>query len=196
LVTPLVTSASGQKMGKTEGNAVWLDAALTSPYDFYQYWVNVEDGDVAKFLRLYTFLPEDQIADLSSVEGEALREAKSVLAWEATKLTHGEEAATEARAAANVLFQRDVIAGAWADDPSLPTTEIPAADVEAGLTVADLFVRAGLASSRGDARRTAAQGGLAMNDERVEDVDQPFTGSDRALLLRAGKKRFRRVVVI
>jgi tyrosyl-tRNA synthetase len=196
LVTPLVTTASGQKMGKTEGNAVWLDAALTSPYDFYQYWVNVDDVDVAKFLLLYTFLPQEQIVELASVEGEALREAKAVLAWEATKLTHGEEAAIEARAAANVLFQRDVAADAWIDDPSLPTTVVPAADVEAGMTVADLFVRAGLASSRGDARRTAAQGGLSINDERVEKVDQPFGGSEGALLLRAGKKRFRRIVIV
>jgi tyrosyl-tRNA synthetase len=125
-----------------------------------------------------------------------LREAKAVLAWEATKLTHGEEAATEARAAATVLFQRDMTAGAWVDDPSLPTTKIPAADVEAGMTIADLFVRASLTSSRGDARRTAAQGGLSINDERVDDVDQAFSGSDIALLLRAGKKRFRRIVII
>jgi tyrosyl-tRNA synthetase len=196
MVTPLVTAASGEKMGKTEGNAVWLDAALTSHYDFYQYWVNVDDALVAKFLRLYTFLPEDQIAELTSVEGEALREAKSALAWEATKLTHGEKAADEARAAATVLFQRDPTAGAWVDDPSLPTTKIPSADVAAGMTIADLFVRAGLASSRGDARRTAVQGGLSINDERVDDVDQPFKSSENALLLRAGKKRFRRIVVV
>jgi tyrosyl-tRNA synthetase len=196
LVCPLLETTSGQKMGKTEGNSVWLDPAQTSPYDFFQYWMNVDDGDVVRFLRLYTFLPEEQIADLTSVEGEALREAKAVLAWEATKLTHGEDAASEARAAASLLFQRDVTAGAWIDDPSLPTTEIPVADVEAGLTIADLFVRAGLASSRGDARRTAAQGGLSINDERVDDVDQPIAHTNVPLLLRAGKKRFRRVVFI
>jgi tyrosyl-tRNA synthetase len=196
LVCPLLTTGSGQKMGKTEGNSVWLDPAQTTPYDFYQYWMNVDDDDVGRFLRLYTFLPEEQIAVLTTVDGEALREAKSVLAWEATKLTHGEEAATEARAAANVLFQRDLSTDAWIDDPSLPTTEISAADVEVGMTIGDLFVRAGLASSRGDARRTAAQGGLSINDERVEDVDQPFAGSDSPLMLRAGKKRFRRIVVI
>jgi tyrosyl-tRNA synthetase len=196
LVCPLLETSSGQKMGKTEGNSVWLDPAQTTPYDFFQYWMNVDDDDVAKFLQLYTFLTEEQIADLTTVEGEALREAKSVLAWEATKLTHGEAAATEARAAANVLFHRDLTADAWLDDPSLPTTEIPAADIRAGMTIADLFVRAGLASSRGDARRTAAQGGLSFNDERVVDVDQPFAGSASAMLLRAGKKRFRRIVVI
>jgi tyrosyl-tRNA synthetase len=196
LVCPLLTTSSGQKMGKTEGNSVWLDPAQTSPYDFYQYWMNVDDDDVARFLRLYTFLPEERIIELTSVEGEALREAKSVLAWEATKLTHGEAAANEARAATTVLFgNRDAAADGWVDDPSLPTTEIPAAEVDAGMTIADLFVRAGLASSRGDARRTASQGGLSINDERIEEVDQPFSGSERPLLLRAGKKRFRRIVV-
>ncbi|MFL5759181.1 MAG: tyrosine--tRNA ligase [Thermomicrobiales bacterium] len=196
LVCPLLTTSSGQKMGKTEGNSVWLDPEQTSPYDFYQYWMNAEDDDVPRFLRLYTFLPEDQISELTSVEGEALREAKRVLAWEATALTHGEAAASEAQAAADVLFgHHDLAAGDWVDDPSLPTTEIPASEVEAGMTIADLFVRAGLASSRRDARRTAAQGGLSISDARVEDVDQPFTGAASALLLRAGKKRFRRIVV-
>jgi tyrosyl-tRNA synthetase len=196
LVCPLLTTSSGQKMGKTEGNSVWLDPELTSPYDFYQYWMNVDDDDVVRFLRLYTFLLEEEIAQLTSAEGEGLREAKRVLAWEATALTHGEAAAHEAEAASKVLFgQREASTDGWVDDPTLPTTEIPATDVAAGMTIADLFVKAGLASSRGDARRTAAQGGLSINDERVEDVDQPFTGSDTALLLRAGKKRFRRIVV-
>jgi len=205
LVCALLETSSGQKMGKTEGNSVWLDPAQTASYDFFQYWMNVDDGDVARFLRLYTFLPEEQIAELTSVEGEALRESKAVLAWEATKLTHGEQAANEAQAATNVLFRRIRVGDvgslaaserAWIDDPSLPTTKIPAADVEAGMTIADLFVRAGLASSRGDARRTAAQGGLWINDERVDDVDQPIAHTNRPLLLRAGKKRFRRVVFI
>ncbi len=196
LVCPLLTTSAGQKMGKTEGNSVWLDPELTAPYDFYQHWMNVDDEDVAKFLRLYTFLPEEQIVELTATEGEALREAKSVLAWEATAMTHGEAAAAEAQAASRVLFNRGQGAeAAWADDPSLPTTEIPKSEVEAGMTIADLFVKAGLASSRGDARRTASQGGLSINDERIEDVDQPFKGSDSALLLRAGKKRFRRIVV-
>jgi tyrosyl-tRNA synthetase len=196
LVWPLLTTSSGQKMGKTEGNSVWLDPAQTSPYEFFQYWMNIEDEDVEKFLRLYTFLPEEQIVGLTSVEGEALREAKGVLAWEATRMTHGEAAASEARSAAGVLFsRRNGADGTWLDDASLPTTEIPASEVEAGMTFADLFVRAGLASSRGDARRTAAQGGLSINDERIDDVDQPFTRTDGALLLRAGKKRFRRIVV-
>jgi len=196
LVCPLLTTSAGQKMGKTEGNSVWLDPDLTSPYDFYQYWMNVDDDDVARFLRLYTFLPEAEIDQVTSAEGEGLREAKRVLAWEATALTHSEAAANEAEAASKVLFgHREASAGAWVDDPSLPTTEIPASEIAAGMTIADLFVKAGLASSRGDARRTASQGGLSINDERVEAVDQPFTGAETVLLLRAGKKRFRRIVV-
>ncbi|MGH2559972.1 MAG: tyrosine--tRNA ligase [Thermomicrobiales bacterium] len=197
LTTPLVTTASGQKMGKTEGNAVWLDAALTSPYDYYQYWINTDDALVATFLRLYTFLPEERIAELTSVEGEALREAKQVLAWEATRLNHGEVAANEARSAAQVLFARDGgAAGDWVDDSSLPTTKIARTDLDAGMTVAELFVRAGLCSSRGEARRLAQQGGLSINDVRIEEVDRPVEVGDSAMLLRVGKKRFRRVAFV
>jgi tyrosyl-tRNA synthetase len=195
LVTPLVTTGSGQKMGKTEGNAVWLDAELTSPYDYYQYFINVDDALVESFLRLYTFLPEERIADLTSVEGEALREAKQVLAWEATRLNHSEAAANEAQAAARVLFARgDGASASDVDDPSLPTTEVARADVEAGMTVAELFVRAGLCSSRGEARRLAQQGGLSINDGRIAEVDRSVETDAQAMLLRVGKKRFRRVV--
>ncbi|HEV2107272.1 MAG TPA: tyrosine--tRNA ligase [Thermomicrobiales bacterium] len=194
LVSPLITTADGQKMGKSEGNAVWLDPERTAPYDYYQYWVNVEDADVPCFLRLFTFLPEDRIAELTSVPGAALREAKYALAHEATSLTHGEQAASEARDAARSLF-----AGAnrapSATDASLPTTEITAADVEAGISLADVFVRAGLAKSRGEARRLATQGGLSLDDQRVEDIDAPFQPEADSVLLRAGKKRYRRVVV-
>src|SRR5215203_2042779 len=194
LVWPLLTTASGQKMGKTEGNSVWLDPEQTTPYEYYQYWINTEDPDVARFLRLYTFLPEERIAALTRGTGEELREAKRVLAFESTKLTHGEEAALEAEAASRVLFARSHAEG-WVDDPSLPTTEVPAADLADGFTLADLFVRAGLASSRGDARRLAQQGGLSINDARVDTVDRPVSPDESPLLLRAGKKRFRRVVI-
>lgn len=196
MVTPLVTTSSGQKMGKTEGNAVWLDAALTSPYDYYQYWINTDDALVGTFLRLYTFLPEERIADLTSVDGEALREAKQVLAWEATRLNHGEAAANEARSAARVLFGRIEGGTTWIDDPTLPTTDIARADVEAGMTVAEMFVRSGLCTSRGEARRLAQQGGLSINDRRVEEVDRPVEVDGPAMLLRVGKKRFRRVAFV
>lgn len=193
LVCPLLTTSSGQKMGKTEGNSVWLDPNQTSPYEFYQYWINTEDADVAKLLRLYTFLPEERIAELTSVSGPALRAAKRVLAYEVTALTHGQDAADEAQEAAGALFGRgsqllDV------DDPTIPTTEIPAADA-AGLTIADAFVRAGLCDSRGDARRQAAQGGLAIDDQRVDNVDVLFAPDGGSALLRRGKKRYRRIVV-
>jgi tyrosyl-tRNA synthetase len=193
-VTPLITAASGEKMGKSEGNSLWLDGTLTSPYDYYQYWINTDDSDVRRLLFLYTFLPEERIDELTAVEGEALREAKRVLAYESTRLTHGEQAANEAQEAASALFagrrsSQDLIA-----DEGIPTVEVPGSDL-AGMTLADLFVRAGLASSRGDARRVASQGGLSVGDERVTTVDDPVTHDGGAILLRAGKKRFMRVVV-
>lgn len=194
LVTPLVTTSSGQKMGKTEGNAVWLDGSMTTPYDFYQFWVNTEDDDVARFMRLFTFLPDDRIADLTAVSGPALREAKAVLASEATALTHGTAAAAEAQEAARALFGRGAGSTLDASDPTIPTTEIPAGDA-AGLSIADAFVRAGLCDSRGDARRQAAQGGLSIDGETVTDVDAPFSPGSGPALFRRGKKRYRRVVV-
>jgi tyrosyl-tRNA synthetase len=193
LVWPIIAASSGSKMGKSEGNAIWIDPQRTTPYDYYQYWVNTEDVDVARFLRIFTFLPEERIADLTAVSGPALREAKRVLAYEATKLTHGQEAANEAQEAAGALFGR----GAQtldADDPTIPTTEIPTAEAE-NLTIADAFVRAGLCDSRGDARRQAAQGGLSIDSTPVENVDLPFAPDGGTTLLRRGKKRYRRVVV-
>lgn len=191
LVWPLLTTASGEKMGKSTGNAIWLDGSMTPPYDFFQHWINVDDADVAKLLRLYTFLPIEQIQDLTSVEGAALREAKRVLANEVTTIAHGKAAAAEADAASRALFG----GGARSiDDPTIPTTTIPAVDVD-GLTVADAFVRAGLSSSRGDARRLAQQGGLSINDERIDNVDTAIDLSGAAVLLRAGKKRYMRLTV-
>jgi tyrosyl-tRNA synthetase len=181
LVCPLLTTASGQKMGKTEGNSVWLDAAQTSPYDYFQYWVNVDDADVEKLLKLYTFLPLEEIERLTASGGADLREAKRVLAYESTRLTHGETAAAEADAAARALFgQRDSLD--LLDDATVPTVEIPAADLAAGLTVAELFVRAGLCSSRGDARRLATQAvsrsttsGSTTSTNRSPRTPRPFS---------------------
>ncbi len=199
LVSPLITTASGEKMGKTgSGLRVWLDPALFSPYDYYQYWVNTEDAMVGTYLRQFTFLVEDEIADLTSVSGEALREAKQRLAWEATALAHSAAEADAARDASQALFSgnRGSITSA---DASLPTTEIAASDLTDAFTLADVFVAAELAKSRGEARRLAQQGGLSVDDEKVTDVDQPFTavlGDQSAVLLRAGKKRFKRVAII
>jgi tyrosyl-tRNA synthetase len=195
LVAPLLTTASGEKMGKTaSGERIWLDPAQTSPYDFYQYWINVPDDRVADLLKLFTFLPLDEIAALTSAAGADIRRAKEALAFEATRITHGEAEARKARAAARALFAPG--AGAAAD-ASVPTTAVPRADLEAGVPVLDLFVAAGLAKSRGEARRLIAQGGAYLNGEPVADPDQRVTAAaltDGALLLRAGKKRYHRVV--
>ena len=192
MTTPLITDASGQKMGKSTGNALSLNPAYMSPYDYYQFWINVEDALTARFLAFFTFLPMDEIRRLTAHAGADLRPAKETLAFEATNLTHGEAAAHEAQAASRALFS-----GAGALE-NAPTTAIPAADLAVGLTVADLFVRAGLAASRGEARRLAAQGGASIDGERVADMDRTLTASDippEGLLLRAGKKRYQRVVV-
>ncbi|MDP9472049.1 MAG: tyrosine--tRNA ligase [Chloroflexota bacterium] len=195
LVTPLITTASGEKMGKTgSGERIWLDPDLTSPYAYYQYWVNTDDGQVGQFLRFYTFLSEERIVELTSVTGAALREAKQVLAYEATALTHGEAAAREARQAAQALFSRGVTADALMVDPSVPTTEIPPSEAT-NMTIADAFVRAGLCASKGEARRLASQGGLSVDGQRVENADASFDPVANGALLRAGKKRFRRVVL-
>ncbi|CAA9558580.1 MAG: Tyrosyl-tRNA synthetase [uncultured Thermomicrobiales bacterium] len=192
LVCPLLTTASGKKMGKSEGNSVWLEPSLTSPYEFSQYWVNVEDAEVDRLLRLYTFVPDDRIAELTNVSGAALREAKRVLAHEVTALVHGEAAAHEAEDAARRLFGRT---SPSTGDAAVPTTEVATADVEGGLTLADLLIRTGLVTSRGEARRLATQGGLSVDDQRVTDVDAAFRPDGGEALVRAGKKRFRRIVV-
>jgi tyrosyl-tRNA synthetase len=192
MTTPLITDASGQKMGKSTGNALSLNPAYMSPYDYYQFWINVEDVQVGRFLGFFTFLPMEEIRRLAGREGADLRAAKETLAYEATKLTHGEEAARTAQAASRALFSGE---GAL---ESAPTTIIPATDLNAGLTVADLFVRAGLATGRGDARRLAAQGGASIDGERIDDMDRALTTADippEGLLLRAGKKRYQRIVV-
>ncbi|HEY7909299.1 MAG TPA: tyrosine--tRNA ligase, partial [Thermomicrobiales bacterium] len=192
MTTPLITDASGQKMGKSTGNALSLNPAYMSPYDYYQFWINVEDVLVGRFLAFFTFLSMEEIRRLADREGADLRAAKETLAYEATKLTHGEEAARAAQAASRALFSGE---GAL---ETAPTTAIPAADLGAGLTVADLFARAGLATGRGDARRLAAQGGASINGERIDDMDRTLTTADipaEGLLLRAGKKRYQRIIV-
>lgn len=198
LVSPLVTTASGEKMGKTgTGVRVWLDPEQFSPYDYYQYWVNTDDAMVETYLNRFTFLPNEEIAALTSVSGEALREAKRVLAFEATALAHGVEEAEKAEHAAKALFAGSG-AAITAEDASLPTAEISAADL-ADLTLADAFVRAELAKGRGEARRLATQGGLSVDEVKVDDVDLPLAevlaGRD-GVILRAGKKRFKRIAIV
>ena len=191
LVCPLLTTASGAKMGKSEGNSLWLDPGMTTPYDFHQYWINVDDADVERLLRLYTFLPEPRIVELTAATGEGLREAKRTLAREVTALAHGLEAVDAAEAASRALF-----GGAPdADDPNIPTTEISAGQA-AEMTVADVFVAAGLVASRGEARRKAVEGALWLDGERVAEVDEPFRPGAADALLRFGKKRYRRIRIV
>jgi tyrosyl-tRNA synthetase len=189
LVSPLLTAANGQKMGKSEGNSVWLAADLTSPFDFYQYWVNVDDTDVERLLKLYTFVPDDEIAQATAGSGEELRAAKQLLAREVTRLAHGEAAAEEAASAAAALFSSDASVEARMSDPNIPSVSLTTEPT----SVAELFVRAGLTGSRGEARRLAQQGGLSIDGERVDDVDQAAPADRPALLLQVGKKRFKRV---
>ena len=191
LTFPLLTTSSGAKMGKSAAGAVWLQAELMAPYDFYQYWINVEDADVGRFLKLYTFLPLEQIAELSSVEGSALRDSKEVLAYEVTRLAHGAEAADQAREASRALF------GGQGERDAIPSTTVAKSDLEQGVLAVDLFVTAGLTRSKSDARRLVQQGGAYVNDEPVQDIEALITDADLEhgeILLRAGKKRFHRIV--
>ncbi len=183
---PLITTSSGAKMGKTASGAVWLDAARTSPYEFYQYWINTEDPDVGRFLGLFTFLPMDEVRRLAALEGADLRTAKEVLAFEATRLVHGEEEAARARDASRALFSGD------GGLTTAPTYEIPRQRLEDGVEAFVLFHEAGLAKSRGEARRLIQQGGAYVNGRAVTGFDQPVTAADLedgAVLLRAGKKK-------
>ncbi|MCD6518607.1 MAG: tyrosine--tRNA ligase [Anaerolineae bacterium] len=191
LTFPLLTAASGAKMGKTAKGAVWLDANLLSPYEFYQYWINTDDADVERFLKLYTFLPLEEIRELCKVKGAALRKAKEVLAYEVTRWVHGEEEAQKAQEASRRLFSGQAAAEA------VPTTKVAEDELRQGIMVTELFCRVGLTKSRSEARRLIQQGGAYVNGEKVTSVEQVVTLDDlrdEALLLRAGKKRFHRVV--
>jgi len=193
LTFPLLVTASGAKMGKTEKGATWLDAARTSPYEYYQYWINTDDRDVGRFLALFTFLPMDEVRRLSSRPGEELREAKEILAYEATKLNHGEEEANRARGASRALFG----GGGGGDEGSVPTVEIDRRRLDEGIPAFALFADAGLAKTRGEARRLIQQGGASVNGRKVGTVDEMIGASelaDGALMLRAGKKKYVRVV--
>jgi len=187
LTTPLLTTASGAKMGKTAAGAVWLNAELFSPYDYWQFWRNTEDADVGRFLRLFTLLPLDEIRRLESLTGADINEAKKVLATEATRLLHGEQAANEAAKTARETFEEGALA------QSLPTVELPRAEFEAGLGVLTAFVRAGLAASNGDARRQIKGGGLRLNDVPVTDERATLRAADLSpdgvIKLSLGRKR-------
>lgn len=191
-VTPLLTTSDGRKMGKTTGGSSWLDANLTSPYEFYQFFMNVEDEKVEQRLKLYTFLSLEEIARLASLEGADIRAAKEILAFEATRLSHGTEAAEQARAASQALF-----AGGGELGEGVPTTAVTGAELAAGIALIDLLVLAGLAKSKGEARRLIGQGGASVNGVIATDVDARVSSADLrddAILVRAGKKRYARVI--
>ncbi len=186
LTSPLLTTSSGQKMGKTHAGAVWLEADMLSPYDYWQFWRNAEDGDVGRFLRLFTFLPMDEIARLEKLDGAEINEAKKTLANEATALVHGREAAAQAAETARKTFEEGV-----ASD-TLPTVGVSMAEMEAGVGVLTAFVMAGLVASTGEARRQVKGGGLRVNDDVVTDERAVLRGADArdgAIKLSIGKKR-------
>jgi tyrosyl-tRNA synthetase len=190
---PLITTSSGAKMGKTAAGAVWLKAERVAPYGYYQYWRNTEDADVGRFLKLFTELSLDEIAKLEALQGAEINEAKKVLAFEATKLLHGEAAASEAAETAKRTFEQ----GGIGDD--LPTVEVPAAEMNAGLAIWALLHRTGLAPSNSEGRRLVRGGGVKMNDAKVDDENAVVTASaavDGIIKLSAGKKRIALVRVV
>ena len=190
----LLLNSEGKKMGKTASGAVWLDPNKTSPFEFFQYWRNVDDADVLKCIRMLTFLPLEEIDKMSGWEGSQLNEAKDILAYELTKLVHGEEEADKARTASQALFS-----GAG-DTEHMPTTELTNDDFGGGsIDVLSLLVKCGLAASKGEARRLVQQGGVSVNDEKVSAIEttfgcEQFTGD--GVIIKKGKKVFHRAVLV
>ncbi len=186
----LLTDSQGKKMGKTAGNAVWLDPNKTSPFEFYQYWRNVGDADVLKCIRMLTFLPIEQINEMDTWEGAQLNKAKEILAYELTKLVHGDEEAEKAQAMARSLFT------GGADNA--PTVELAESDLQDGaIDILSVLVKAELVPSRSEARRAVEQGGVTVNDEKITNLRHSFTADDLAggILVRRGKKNFKKVVI-
>ena len=190
---PLLTTASGAKMGKTAGGAVWLDAERTSPYEFYQYWINTDDRDVSRFLAYFTFLSMNEVRRLGRLKDEAVREAKEVLAYEVTQLAHGKTEADKAQAASRAAF-----GGGNLVDVEMPTSAIAADRLEKGISIMELFHEVGLVNSRSEARRLVQQGGAYINEKQYREIGLVVNADlreDNALLLRAGKKRYHRILI-
>jgi tyrosyl-tRNA synthetase len=187
LTSPLITTSSGAKMGKTAAGAVWLNADQVSPYEYWQYWRNTEDADVVRFLKLFTVLPLGEIERLAALQGNQINEAKKVLATEATSLVHGREAAEQAAATAHTTFEQG---GLGAD---LPTIEVPRTELKAGVSVLSAFVRAGLAASNGEVRRAIANNAIMVNDARVTSekamIGEADITADGVVKLSLGRKR-------
>ena len=188
----LLLNSEGKKMGKTQSGAVWLDPNKTTPFEFFQYWRNVSDADVLKCIRMLTFLPLEEIDKMESWEGAQLNEAKEILAFELTKLVHGEEEATKAKEASHALF------AGGANNANMPTVTVTAEDFPDGeLDIISVLVKAGLCDSRGDGRRNIQQGGVSVADEKVTDISTKYTLDDfkgEGLIIRRGKKKFAKVI--
>jgi tyrosyl-tRNA synthetase len=207
---PLITTSSGAKMGKTAKGAVWLDPQRTSPYDYFQFWINTDDRDVARFTALFTFLPMEEIDPIASLEGAQLNSAKTILAYEATRLAHGKQEADRAHQAAAAVFgARKIDAAilpsseiirdlATMEDDAVPSSTMEKKVLEEGLPAFKLFHMVGLANSGGAARRLIGQGGAYLNGERVEAYDRMVTANDikeMEIMLRSGKKRFHKILI-
>jgi len=192
---PLIMTADGRKMGKTERGAVWLDAERTSPYEYYQFWINSDDRDVRRFLALFTFLPIQDVEEYGKLQGADLRQAKEILAFEATKIVHGEKEAEKARAASRALFSEE-----RGNEASIPTTPLSREEIKQGIPVFKLFEMTGLCGSGSEARRLIEQGGGYLNQKRVDRFDALVSRDDfeekGEILLRAGKKKFHRVKLL
>ncbi len=192
---PLIMTADGRKMGKTEKGAIWLDPERTSPYEYYQFWINTDDRDVKRFLTLFTFLPMEEVEELGKLEGAEIRKAKEILAFEATQIVHGEEEANKARRASKALFSKEE-----GDEGSIPTTFLDRKEFNQGIPIFKLFEVTGLATSGSEARRLIQQGGGYLNEKRIDKFDLLVTTKDfnpkDEVLLRAGKKKFHRIKII
>lgn len=188
----LLTTSEGKKMGKTEKGALWLDPEKVSPYEFYQYWRNVDDKDVIRLMKLVTFVSMEEIAEYEKYEGQQLNTVKERLAYEVTKMVHGEEEANRADAAAKAVF------GAGSDDSNMPTFELSASQIEEGLNIVDLLAISGLAPSKGEGRRLVQQGGVSIDGKKVDDIAYVITKdifNDDKIVVKKGKKVFLKVVL-
>jgi tyrosyl-tRNA synthetase len=193
LTNILLTAADGGKMGKSMGNAVWLSAEKTAPYDFYQHWRNTADADVVKFLKLFTFLELDEIEKMAAWQGAELNKAKEILAYEVTKIVHGADEAEKAREAARAAF------GGGGNMENVPTTELPASELPGCKKIMDMLMRCGLFSSRSEARRNIEQGGIRVGGEKITDIEHTIENSafdDGTVLIQKGKKVYHRVKLV
>ena len=188
----LLLNSEGKKMGKTANGAVWLDPNRTSPFEFYQYWRNVDDADVMKCIKMLTFIPLDEIAEIEKWDDSRINEKKELLAHELTALVHGKEEADKAREVSRSLFAGN------GDDANMPSTELEEADIpEGGIGIIDLMIKCGLTASRGDARRLIQQGGVLIDGEKVSSIDMAVSldALKNGVKLRKGKKVFHKAIV-